>query len=150
MYKLFLFALLVASSCGTSNKTSKEVTNNTSSEVVAAVQQGSTTLALDEQKQIGDVYVHFKEVLEDSRCPKGVNCVWQGRAKLLVALSEDGMTVDQSEIIFGKLKSGEEENHTFYKSESLTITAMAINPYPTSETQGKDLSYELVLDVTSK
>lgn len=38
----------------------------------------------------GDLTLHFQEVLEDSRCPvgKGVACVWEGNAKILLSVSQ--------------------------------------------------------------
>ena len=38
----------------------------------------------------GGLKVTFQRVLEDSRCPEGVNCVWAGNARIAVALSRAG------------------------------------------------------------
>ena len=37
-----------------------------------------------------DLVIKFVEVSEDSRCPKGVTCVWEGRVTALVEISTDG------------------------------------------------------------
>ncbi len=37
-----------------------------------------------------DLGIKFVEVSEDSRCPKGVTCVWEGRVAALVEISTDG------------------------------------------------------------
>jgi hypothetical protein len=34
--------------------------------------------------------IRFVEVLEDSRCPPNVQCVWAGRARIRVSVSQDG------------------------------------------------------------
>jgi hypothetical protein len=34
--------------------------------------------------------VEFIEVVEDSRCPIGVDCVWEGRARILIRVSSSG------------------------------------------------------------
>ena len=34
--------------------------------------------------------ITFVEVLEDSRCPKDVVCVWEGRVRLTVEINENG------------------------------------------------------------
>ena len=36
------------------------------------------------------ITVKFLEVLEDSRCPEGVDCVWAGNAKIKLELSKKG------------------------------------------------------------
>lgn len=146
MYKLILLSCIAVASCGTP-KTSSEGTSENTSETSAEIQEGTITLGLGEETMVGELQIHFKEVLEDSRCPTGTECFWEGRAKILVEASEDGMTVDRSEIIFGELKAGETKNHDFYKSGTTTITATAMNPYPTKETGTTNLPYKLVLEV---
>ncbi|RDK88386.1 hypothetical protein [Marinirhabdus gelatinilytica] len=149
MYKSILLVFFIAASCGTP-KNGTQTVEAEQIENITTIQEGTITLALGEQEMVGDIMVHFKEVLEDSRCPTGTNCFWQGRAKILLETSEDGMTVDRSELIFGELKEGETKNHTFYKRGNTTITATAINPYPTKETGTVNLPYELVFKVQTK
>lgn len=38
----------------------------------------------------GRISVKFLELIEDSRCPDGVNCIWAGVAKIKVRLSKNG------------------------------------------------------------
>lgn len=149
MYKLIILFFITVASCGAPKNTS-ETSSNNETEVTTQVQEETTTLALGETKQVGDIQIKFKEVLEDSRCPTGVQCMWQGRAKILVETSKDGVMADSNEIIFGKLKNGETENHSFYKSGNTTITATAINPYPTKDSGTNTLAYELVLNISVK
>lgn len=148
MYKLIILAFVAAASCS-SPKSTAESTSANQTETITQIQDGAMTLALGEVAQLGDLFLEFKAVLEDSRCPTGTECFWQGRAKLLVETSEDGMTAHQNEIIFGKLKNGESENHTFYNNGNISITAIAINPYPTKDSGTTNLPYELVLEVAS-
>ena len=144
MNKLIILAFITIASCATKQHTATTDTSSTS------VQEGDITLALNEKTQVGDLQIHLKEVLEDSRCPTGTNCFWQGRAKIVVETSEDNMTVDRSEIIFGELKTGEVKNHTFYRNGNTTITAMKINPYPTSETGTNGLDYVLLITISKE
>lgn len=46
----------------------------------------SLELKTGEQAAIGNVTIKFKKVLSDSRCPRGVTCIWAGEAKVLVAI----------------------------------------------------------------
>lgn len=49
--------------------------------------QGSA-VALDQPVRLGDLVVTPKQIVEDSRCAKGVQCVWAGR--LIVRTRIDG------------------------------------------------------------
>lgn len=42
----------------------------------------------------GPITVKFLELVEDSRCPEDVNCVWAGVARIKVRLSKNGKTAD--------------------------------------------------------
>jgi hypothetical protein len=48
---------------------------------------GTVTAHLNEEVRIGAVSVKPLEVVEDSRCPPDVSCVWAGRVRLRVAVS---------------------------------------------------------------
>ncbi|WP_432412404.1 hypothetical protein [Rasiella sp. SM2506] len=148
MFKFILLAFIAAAACGTPKTTSDESSANTT-ETSIEKENGTITLAVGERKKVGELQIQFKEVLEDSRCPTGTTCIWQGRAKLLVETSQAGMDVVQSEIIFGKLQNGEIENHTFYKSGKTTITATGINPYPSKDSGTTNLAYQLTLEVSN-
>ena len=54
---------------------------------------GAVTARLGEEVRIGDLRVRPVEVLEDSRCPIDVTCVWAGRIRVRVALSGVGEQV---------------------------------------------------------
>ncbi|MDX1462761.1 MAG: hypothetical protein R3359_06860 [Marinirhabdus sp.] len=147
MYKTILLLLLAISSCGTPKSTdSKEPPSTNTSET--AIENGTFSIQLGDQITSGNLILHFKEVLEDSRCPTGTTCIWQGRAKLLVEVSEAGQETRQSEIIFGELHSGEQKNHVFFQNDRQTVTAIAIRPYPTEASGTTGLPYELDVEIT--
>ena len=54
---------------------------------------GTITARLNEEVQIGDLRVKPLAVLEDSRCPVDVACVWAGRVRLRVQVSGMGEQV---------------------------------------------------------
>lgn len=54
---------------------------------------GAVTAHLNEEVQIGDLRVKPLAVVEDSRCPLDVTCVWAGRLRLRVAVSGAGEPV---------------------------------------------------------
>ncbi|MCH9659725.1 MAG: hypothetical protein K0U54_02315 [Bacteroidetes bacterium] len=89
--------------------------------------------------EIDDLLIEFVEVLEDSRCPKDVQCVWAGQAKVKLSVTESGMDPEFVELVFGsRAKDRTIKNDNFY------IEGLSLTPYPTSETQGK-LKYVLLL-----
>ena len=47
---------------------------------------GTVTARLGEEVRLGDVRIRPVAVLEDSRCPVDVTCVWAGRIRLRVAV----------------------------------------------------------------
>lgn len=42
---------------------------------------GAVEIQIGEEKKIGGLLIAFEGVAEDSRCPEGVVCVWQGNAR---------------------------------------------------------------------
>lgn len=61
-------------------------------DLIAAAVGAPFELALGEQIAVGDsgVSLAFVAVDEDSRCPSGVSCLWQGRAVVSLELLADG------------------------------------------------------------
>lgn len=57
--------------------------------ISAQTQKDSMKLKPNEEKKIenSDVKVKFLSVIEDSRCPEGVNCIWAGNAKIKIEVS---------------------------------------------------------------
>lgn len=90
------------------------------------------------------VSIKFMEVLEDSRCPEGVTCIWAGRARVKVSVISDGKT-EEKILTFGEVRPGEEKNTNLFSSTKFSINGLALNPYPTSESTGKDTGYVLLI-----
>src|SRR5690554_2973895 len=90
------------------------------------------------------VTVKFLEVIEDSRCPEGVNCMWAGRAIVKAEVTSNGKT-EEVTLIFGETRPGEEKNTNLFTSEEFVINGLTLNPYPTSESTGKDTGYVLLV-----
>lgn len=86
---------------------------------------------LGETVQFENASVKFIKVLEDSRCPKDVNCVWAGQARLLVEVTEKGKASREVELLFG----GASKNILF-SADGLILKGMSLTPYPVSEDNG--------------
>src|SRR5690554_4216237 len=79
------------------------------------------------------VSIKFLEVVEDSRCPEGLTCIWAGRAIVKAEVSANGKKEIKT-LIFGEVKPGEEANSNLYSSDEFAINGLTLNPYPTAET----------------
>lgn len=89
------------------------------------------------------VFIKFIEVMEDSRCPKDVTCIWAGRAIVKAEVTIDG-NKEEKILIFGEVRPGEEKNTALYTSKEFTINGLTLNPYPTS-VSSEDTNYVLVV-----
>ena len=105
---VFTPLLLLALAGGCSG--SQPVSDSASSEVRTAATGEPFELAQGESVQVAGHSLRFVDVVEDSRCPTGVTCIWGGRAKVRLSVSDpdgteasqvltlnyDGMTEDES------------------------------------------------------
>jgi hypothetical protein len=86
--------------------------------------------------------VKFDSLAEDSRCPTGVNCVWEGDAKILVGVSQGSPEATSLELhTNGKFaKSG--------KYQQYVITLVALDPYPKADVKKGQREYVATLLIT--
>jgi hypothetical protein len=54
---------------------------------------GTVAARLGQEVRLGDIRIRPLAVVEDSRCPLGVTCVWAGRLRVRVAVSGAGEPV---------------------------------------------------------
>lgn len=96
-------------------------------------------VALDETVVKENISITFSEILEDSRCPSDVTCLWGGRAKVKVVVVINGDKTEDRVVLFERGK------HTLLaKTETSMFEAIKLSPYPTTATQGK-MDYELLI-----
>lgn len=76
LHILSLLLLILFASCNSKQVTQKEVN----------LYSGSDTIEINSNYVVFDVSrtfsIELDSVLNDSRCPKGTNCVWEGNAKI--------------------------------------------------------------------
>jgi hypothetical protein len=58
-----------------------------------SAEAGTVTARLGEEVRLGNLRIRPVAVLEDSRCPADVTCVWAGRIRVRVAVSGAGEPV---------------------------------------------------------
>ena len=93
----------------------------------------------------GNKSIQFKKVVSDSRCPKGVTCVWAGEVKILVEFYENGKFKGDKIIAGSNIRVGE-----FFNVEELTISGLAVLPYPKLNEKISSGEYSLNLKVSEK
>jgi len=85
-------------------------------------------LAFDETVTFteGGFTVHFDEVIEDSRCPNGVVCVWEGIAILNLTIAD---ATDTTDLIFAtdSINLNTLPTHEF---GNYLLELIEVNPYP--------------------
>lgn len=84
-----------------------------------------------------NICVRLDSVIDDSRCPRGLNCIWEGNAKMRFTLT----TMDS---LFSFDLDSHPEDH-IHRNDTLIggyrIAFKKLTPYPTTEYQFKDSAY---------
>lgn len=97
--------------------------------------------------QSEDLHVRFDSVLEDSRCPTQVTCVWSGQARIAVAAWQD-----QEEPVMLEFNTNPvpAENQQALTYSSYTIQLESLDPYPqTPEQSIEQADYRVTLQINS-
>jgi hypothetical protein len=105
-------------------------------------------IGLGETIDLQGTMITFAEVLEDSRCPRTVQCVWAGRARVKVIVEDSRGNLVEKEFIFGQTKPNELKDMLIIEQEEYTIEAINVIPYP--QESGEDLEYSLLVRKVKK
>ena len=130
---LLLAALLTASACADPQLAG------------LTTQADQFDLALGQSVDAGrdNLFVTFHEVLEDSRCPQDVVCVWAGRARVVVGV-DSGAGDQRYTLTLGEQQAEDTNRITL---DGLVLMLLDVRPYPLSS-QGTDPeSYEITLGI---
>ncbi len=79
---------------------------------------GTVTARIGEEVRLGVIRIRPLELIEDSRCPLDVTCVWAGRVRLRVAVSTVGEQV-----------MGQNQPIRVAEGQSLRLVAVAPPPW---------------------
>ncbi len=111
--------------------------------VTADAKTGEVKLRVAQEKTAPGtaIKIKFLSVVEDSRCPEGVNCIWAGVAKIKIQLRKTGKPAKEFELNTNQL----DKTVTF---EGHTIKLAALTPYPKSGTAIKPATYSASLTIT--
>lgn len=77
--------------------------------------------------------IQFEGIRDDSRCPKGAACIWQGRVSSILQVSDNGLA---SQIVLVEPGLSDQYGNNRYKQYEFTSH---VQPYPEL---GKEISSE--------
>jgi hypothetical protein len=87
-----------------------------------------TKLHFGASVQFADVRLKFVEVVQDSRCPKAVQCIWAGEVIVLVDVFKNGNKVEQKRVTINPTFSLQEQLGNLFSSETLRISGVSVMP----------------------
>lgn len=125
----FSFSLLMTKACGPDA-------------APAFVLNESFTLAIGQElsNADADLKISLMAVTEDSRCPKGTNCVWEGEAKITLLINGETMELT--------LRAGKPDQAQALYNNSYLVEAQTLTPYPDGA-KIDPASYQLAVLVSS-
>ncbi len=129
-----LLATLVTASQGTAKRTSVPLGEEFRIKIGQQVTIGGQKLK-----------IKFNAVQDESRCPTGVQCVWEGNAAVVVrVLKKPGKAVEAT------LNTNPSMKPVQLEHEGYSIKLVGLNPYPKADQRIEPNDYEAVLQVTKE
>jgi hypothetical protein len=119
--------------------------------IAAALTQGDARLGKEFSIKAGqqlkidgvDVQVKFVGVPQDSRCPTGVNCVWEGNAEVALNLSYDKCT---SNLTLNTHKSPQTVQEEM--AGGFRVKLIKLDPHPRADKKTSPADYVATLLIT--
>ncbi len=90
-------------------------------------------LKVGKMKDFNSKGIKFVSVIDDSRCPKGVTCIWEGEVKIIVGFYQDGKVTEEKELVFSSKTINPDNMKELLVTDKKTIYAYTVSPYPSSE-----------------
>ena len=87
--------------------------------------------------------VRFSSVQNESRCPTGVQCVWEGNAAISIEVSKKRKKSTQAVL---NTNTAIQPNELAYKKYRIKL--LGLNPYPRIDEKTEAKDYEAVMIVT--
>lgn len=85
--------------------------------------------------------IKFAEVVEDSRCPTGATCIWEGRVSITLEITDDGAPYRMALVQPGLFDEYVSETYKEYQF------IFKVTPYPEVDKEIADAEYRLLLTV---
>lgn len=102
------------------------------------------TVGQSAQLASGQITMTFVEVAEDSRCPRGVECVWAGQVVVVLDVSENGQSSGPVKLT---LSAARPAAMATAQVGGHTVQLMDVAPYPQNGKQIAPADYTATLQV---
>lgn len=106
-----------------------------------------TELNFGETLQYDVIEVEFVKVINDSRCPKNVQCIRAGEAKVLVNIYNDGKFLEEKELVFFASGVTNETHNVLMFTKDLRLKGLTLYPYPSGLGSIPEQDYFLQIQV---
>jgi hypothetical protein len=140
---VFLFGInethgpLVSTSTPSGTNSTSTPNSSTGGSQVSKRAYGEVVMRVGETIPFKYVSLKLLSVISDSRCAKGVQCIWTGTAKIKLHVSNPSGNYD-TELELGKT----------LKTENETIEFVSLSPYPVMNSEILESDYRATLKVT--
>jgi len=141
--KFFLLPILlvfILAACGASEASKVTATEaNTPAPIESAEPNRETSdsvstelgqpfqVRIGESATINGLVITFVAVSEDSRCPRGAECIWAGRVKVMVQVQKDGELLGEFELTDGEMTGGDVGE---VQVTGFVVRLLGVTPYP--------------------
>ncbi|MGQ0540489.1 MAG: hypothetical protein ACT4O9_01405 [Blastocatellia bacterium] len=111
----------------------------------AAQKPGDVKIGISREKPVvkNRLKLRFLEVMEDSRCPIGTDCVWAGNAKVKIQIRKPGGVPKIFEL---NTAMGDQ----FVLVEGYKIQLASLTPHPRADAELKKETYTAIFNVTKR
>jgi len=92
--------------------------------------QDPIQLKLGEHFKQNVITIKFEDVLFDSRCPKGVHCIWAGEVVVLFTILKNDKKLEQKKITLNSTSKLQNVVGNLYVSEDINLTGFNVSSYP--------------------
>lgn len=96
---------------------------------------------------IDNISIEFVELISDSRCPQGVNCIRAGEAEVLVAIYKNGTFLHEKKLTFYANGFAERKNMQLFAASDLLVRGLTLSPYPSGLSKIRNEEYVLAVAI---
>ena len=136
-------ALLLSSACASTSIPVPAPTPAATPAPSPAAASSELLLAPGQTRAVAGLEITFEGVAEDSRCPAGVQCIWEGDAKVLLAVHAPGATPARVELHTSHRFAREAEH------AGRRLTLVSVTPVPARDRPVAAKDYRVTLSVSS-
>jgi len=92
--------------------------------------------------------IEFRQLLEESRCPSDVICVWEGRARIGLLLQTPADSIQVELLLPGFATQADTLAHQPVDTLGYRMTLMQLDPYPNTQRRPQNSDYKALLKIS--